>query len=109
MSSFSIGDVVLVRYPFSDVSTAKIRPAVVINAPHVSDDIFVLPLTSRTKSLLLGEFALVDWSAAGLHVASAVKRGIYTLHQGFVIKRVGRLSDSDLDRMRDSLRQWLGL
>ncbi len=109
MTSFSIGDVVLVRYPFSDSSISKIRPAVVISAPHVSHDIFLLPLTSRTGSLLSGEFVLVDWSAAGLHIASAAKRGIYTVHRDLVIKTVGKLSTADLDLLRKSIRQWLGL
>lgn len=49
-------DVILVRYPFSDLSASKIRPAVAVNALHVSQDLFIVPLTSRTASLLPGEF-----------------------------------------------------
>ncbi len=109
MSNYLIGDVVLVRYPFTDFSSSKIRPAVVISAPHVSKDVFVLPLTSKTILLQSGEFALADWSAAGLNVVSAVKRGIYTVHQDFVAKRVGKLSNADLERLRNSLLQWLDL
>lgn len=109
MASFSISDVILVRYPFSDISISKIRPAVVISAPHISNDIFILPLTSKISSLLSGEFVLGDWSAAGLHVPSAAKRGIYTVHRDLVIKTVGKLSDADLDLVRKSLRQWLGI
>jgi len=30
--------VILVRYPFSDLTDFKIRPAVIISAPHVSQD-----------------------------------------------------------------------
>jgi hypothetical protein len=62
MSSYSRGEVVLVRYPFSDLSGSKIRPAVIVSAPHISKDVFILPLTSKTGSLLAGEFALKDWS-----------------------------------------------
>jgi mRNA interferase MazF len=35
--------------------------------------------------LLSGEFVLADWKAAGLNVASAAKRGFYTVHQSLVI------------------------
>jgi len=54
MASSFRGDVVLVRYPFSDLSSAKVRPAVVVHAPHVSADCFLVPLTSRIEGLLVG-------------------------------------------------------
>jgi len=109
MPSFSKDDVVLVRYPFSDLTATKIRPAVVVNAPHVSEDCLVVPLTSRTAPLLPGEFVLADWAAAGLHVASAAKRGIYTVHFSLIIKSVGRLSAEDSTSLGRSIRTWLGL
>lgn len=108
MPNCSRSDVVLVRYPFSDLSDAKVRPAVVVSAPHVSQDVFIVPLTSRTSSLLPGEFVLRDWAVAGLNVASAAKRGIYTVHGRLVIKVVGRLTDWDASRMGQALRGWLG-
>jgi mRNA interferase MazF len=109
MASSSKNDVILVRYPFSDLSTAKVRPAVVVSAPHVSQDIFIVPLTSRTASLLAGEFLLKDWSAAGLNVPTVVKRGLYTVHQVLILKTVGRLTQRDAEQVERSLRAWLGL
>jgi mRNA interferase MazF len=81
MPSFSKNSVILLRYPFSDLSGSKVRPAVVINTPHLSKDIFIAPLTSKTTSLLLGEFILSDWAGARLNVETAVKRGSYTVQQ----------------------------
>lgn len=109
MPSYSKGEVILVRYPFSNLSGSKVRPAVVVNASHVSQDVFIVPLTSKVSALLSGEFVLADWNAAGLNVASAAKRGLYTVHQSFVIKSVGSLSAADAGRLDDSLRDWLGL
>ena len=109
MASSSKNDVILVRYPFSDLSSAKVRPAVVVSAPHVSQDIFIVPLTSRTASLLVGEFLLADWTAAGLNVPTAVKRGLYTVHQALMLKTVGRLTQRDAEQVERSLRAWLGL
>ena len=109
MSSYSKNDIILVRYPFSDLSSAKVRPAVVVNAPHISQDILITPLTSRTGSLLEGEFVLSEWSAAGLNVTTAVKRGIYTVQQGLVIAAIGKLADVDAEQLEQSLRGWLGL
>ena len=60
MPSYSKNEVILVRYPFSNLSGAKVRPAIVVNAPHVSQDIVIVPLTSKVSSLLSGEFVLAD-------------------------------------------------
>lgn len=109
MSSFSKHDVVLVRYAFSDLSGSKIRPAVVVSAPHPSADLVLSPLTSRTAGLLPGEFPLVNWAEAGLHVPTAAKRGLFTLHRKLVLQSVGRLGRNDGQKLDDSLRQWLGL
>ena len=109
MPSYSKNEVILVRYPFSALSGVKVRPAVVVNAPHLSQDLFIVPLTSRTTSLLAGEFVLQQWTAAGLHVPTAVKRGLYTVHETLILKRVGRLTPTDAEQVEQSLRQWLEL
>jgi mRNA interferase MazF len=109
MPNYSKNIVILVRYPFSDLSNAKVRPAVIVNAPHSSEDILIVPLTSKTGSLLDGEFVLDDWAAAGLNVVTAVKRGICTVNRSLVIKNVGKLADVDIEKLEESLRTWLGL
>jgi len=60
MPNYSKNEVVLVRYPFSDLTNFKVRPAIIVNAPHISQDIFIVPLTSKTNNLLSGEFVLND-------------------------------------------------
>ena len=108
MPNYSKNEVILVRHPFTDLSGIKVRPAIVISALHASEDVFIVPLTSRTVSLLAGEFVLTDWSKAGLNVTSAVKRGIYTVGKELVIKSIGKLSASDSKRLERSLHEWLG-
>jgi mRNA interferase MazF len=109
MPSYSKNEVILVRDPFSALSGVKVRPTIIVNAPHVSQDVFIVPLTSRTTSLLAGEFVLANWAAAGLHVPTAVKRGLYTVHETLILKRVGRFTPPDAEQANQSLRQWLGL
>ena len=109
MPNYSKHDVILVRYPFSDLSSAKVRPAVLVSDPHPSDDLLITPLTSKTQSLLKGEFILTEWSEAGLNVETAIKRGVYTVHKRLVLKVIGHLSDQDVEQLEQSLRNWLGL
>lgn len=109
MPSLLKNDVILVRYPFSDLSAAKVRPAIVVSAAHPSQDIFIVPLTSRTEGLQPGEFVLAGWAGVGLNVPSAAKRGLYTIHSRLVLKRLGQLLWPDAERLEQSLRDWLGV
>jgi len=109
MPSFSRHNLILVRYPFSDLSKSKIRPAVVVNAPHVSHDLMIVPITSRLTGLLPGEFVLTEWRTVGLNVPSAVKRGLYTVESSLVLKLLGQLAAVDAKQLEVSLRMWLAL
>ena len=109
MPSYTKDNIILVLSPFSDLSGSKIRPAVVVNAEHISQDLIIVPLTSKTPSLLEGEFILSEWATAGLKLETAVKRGLYTVHQSLVTKKIGKLADPDAERLARSIQLWLGL
>jgi mRNA interferase MazF len=109
MPSYSRNDVVLIRSPFSDLSGGKVRPAIIVNAAHLSQDLFIVPLTSRTSSLLPGEFLLGEWKEAGLNVPSVVKRGLYTVHTELCLKKIGAITQEDQNRLDTSLSDWLQL
>jgi mRNA interferase MazF len=106
--SYSKNDVILVSYPFSDLSSTKVRPAIIINSPSISKDYFTVPLSSRTENLLTGEFILQDWQKAGLNVKSIVKRGIFTIQDTLIIKKIGTLKIEDSNKLEESLKLWLG-
>lgn len=108
MNSYSKDDVILVRYPFSDLSATKIRPAVIVSPPSLSNDYFIVPLTSQIGNLLRGEFPLKFWKEAGLHVPTAVKRGIYTINEAVILKNIGKLNPSDSQLLQESIKQWFG-
>ena len=58
---------------------------------------------------MAGEFVLAEWKKTGLNVETAVKRGIYTIKETLVRKRVGKLEDVDAEQLKKSLRTWLEL
>ena len=109
MPNYSKNDIILVGYPFSDLSFTKVRPGIVISVLHPSQDVFITPLTSRTQNLLPGEFVLREWQQAGLNTVTAVKRGIFTLERSLIIKKIGTLSQTDRNLLNNSLCRWLGL
>jgi mRNA interferase MazF len=50
-----------------------------------------------------------NWQAAGLNVQTAVKRGIFTIHQDLIMKKVGSVASVDAEALEQSLRAWLQL
>src|SRR6266478_3203634 len=80
----------------------------VLVTPLIEEDTLFWTRVSHV-ALDAGEFVLATWAAAGLHVPTAVKRGLYTVHETLILKRVGRLTPTDAEQVSQSLRQWLGL
>ncbi len=102
----SRNDVVLLPIPFTDLSSHKVRPAIVIGLGTFPGDLFVVPLTSRLGH---ADFPLADWQAAGLNAASAVKAQLATVESHLVRKIVGRISARDQTALDTHLRRWLSL
>ncbi len=111
--SYQRGDVILIRFPFSDASGAKERPAVVLSSATYHDDwdeILVMALTSRPpKTVRPTDYQLQDWSSAGLQSPSWVRCHLATVHRNLVIRKVGSLSVRDLQGVERSLRIALAL
>jgi mRNA interferase MazF len=102
----SRNDVVLLPIPFTDLSSRKVRPAVVVGFGGHSGDLFLVPLTSQLSGV---EFTLTDWRAAGLNVSSGIKSQIATVESALVVKIVGRLTNRDAGTLDAHLRRWLRL
>ena len=102
----SRNDVVLLPIPFSDLTSHKVCPAIVIGRGPDPRDIFVVPITSRLRQ---ATFPLRDWKACGLNVPSAVKGQLATVEMRLVRRVTGRLGQSDITALDRHLRAWLGL
>ena len=113
MITYDRGDVVLVPFPFSDQTTTKKRPAVVVSSSifnKQSPDMVILAVTSKINSTVgIGECLIEDWQAAGLLKPSAIKSAISTVEQTLVLRKLGGLSPSDIAAMNAALSTWLGL
>lgn len=111
MTNFEFGDVILVPFPFTDLSTTKKRPTVVVSSPgyhRERPDIVVMAITSQARAGAFGETAIQGWQAAGLLKPSVIKPVIATIEQGLVIKQLGRLTDQDRKALAENLRIILG-
>jgi len=113
MTVYEKGDVVLVPFPFSNRTTAKKRPAVIISSNaynEISADIIIMAITSQTaKTTGTVECLIQDWQNAGLLKPSAIKAAISTIEQALVLKKLGKLSRQDLTSMDTVLEELLDL
>ena len=100
----SRNDVVLLPIPFTDLTSRKVRPAVVIGK-HGSD-LFLVPISSVLANT---DFALTNWQAAGLNVPSGVKAQLATVEVRLAVKIVGQLTSNDARVLDTQLRNWLQL
>ena len=111
--SYKRGDILLVPFPFSDQSSTKQRPALVISVDAFNEqgpDLLVMAITSQVGGpLRVGEFLIRDWRLAGLLKSSAVKAAIATIEAKLVRRKLGHLSDYDLGQLGKALHQLLGL
>jgi mRNA interferase MazF len=104
------GEVALVRFPFTDLSTAKKRPALVL-AVAVRSSRYrlatVAMITSQIEALKLdGDVLLTDWKAAGLLHPSLLRLAkIATIDAELIDKVVGKLSLSDLRSSRSAFQR----
>ena len=108
MTTYSFGDIVLIPFPFTDQTSSKKRPAVVVSsaayhAMHI--DLIVMAVTSQVSSpSRLGEVKVIDWKNAGLLSPSLVKPVLTTIDRKLVIRKLGKLKDNDRDAVDQALR-----
>lgn len=100
MGAPAIGDVVLVTFPFSDLSSAKLRPAVCL-ADAGRGDWVLCQITSNAygdpEAVALDA---VDFAHGGLLVASFARPGkLFTASQSLISRSVGKLTAPAFQRI----------
>ena len=95
------GDVVLLNFPFSDLSGGKLRPAVIL-AQVGHDDYVASQITSQNQADPDAvELKPASFAAGGLRSVSFVRPGkLFTAHRSLFAKRVATLTDA----MRDGVK-----
>jgi len=104
--SFATGEVILLPIPFTDLSSRKVRPAIVVGHSSFAGDLFVVPISSQSQNI---DLPLLQWREAGLNVSCGLKSQLATVESRLVIKSIGRLSPDDHAACKKQLRAWLQL
>jgi mRNA interferase MazF len=108
LAKFVKGDIVVVPFPFSDLSQAKRRPALVV-ADLPGSDLILRQITSQT--VRDGEAILIqdaDFSEGGLKQPSNVRPNrLYTADSHIVLYRTGKLKNEKLHQVIEKIIQIL--
>jgi mRNA-degrading endonuclease toxin of MazEF toxin-antitoxin module len=100
MQTVSVGDVVLVNFPYEDdPSKMKIRPAVIIATETQELKAIALKVTSTPPRDLL-DYQLISWALSGLHRPSTVRTSKrVVIDYAAIIKKLGTLSNDDFTKI----------
>ena len=110
------GDIVLVPFPFTDLTAKKLRPAVIVSPDPQELDVVIAFISSIVPSGELAEtdFMLTlnhpDFPKTGLKKVSVFKlKKLLTIERIKLIRRLGRVSPAIQEEMDRRLRNALGL
>ena len=100
MARFVKGDVVVVPFPFSDLTQAKRRPALVV-AVLSGDDLILCQITSRAVT---DEYAVGvesdDFSSGGLRQSSNVRPNrLFTADKQIILYKAGQLKFEKMNQV----------
>jgi mRNA interferase MazF len=108
--------IVLIPFPFDDLETTKVRPALCLSDPIDQYNHVILAfITSRMPDRLLGSDLVIDSSdedffMTGLKVTSTIRlHRLMTVTTSLVKRELGELPSSMQKKIRDKLTQLFGL
>lgn len=110
------GDIVLVPFPFTDLSTEKLRPAVIVYVDPQKTDFIIAFISSVVSPGELSETDYLlrqdntDFAQTGLKKASTFRMSkLLTIERSKIIRRLGRVSPAIQKELDIRLRRAIGL
>lgn len=113
--TYDLYEVVKVPFPFIDVKTTKVRPALILSSAQQFNarlGLSVMAMITSIKpkqDLWLADIVIDDLQLAGLPVPSIIRFKIFTLDHRLVLGRLGYLSEKDRQNVQQRLQRILAL
>jgi mRNA interferase MazF len=108
MTRYEKWEVVLVPFPFTDLTRTKKRPAVVLSSSeyNASGDVVIGFLTSNiTGPERLGDYQLTSTKNAGLPLPSRFRLKLATIDNAIIVKKLGSLVEADRNGISAKIRE----
>ena len=102
------GDIVLITFPFTDLTGSKLRPAIILASTN--EDVTVMFITTKLKSREHTDVILTPSSKNSLKLLSSIRTSkIATLVKSLIKGRIGKLSNEELHDLNEQLKLVLKL
>lgn len=91
-------DVILVPFPFTDKTTLKKRPALVLSNSKYQIDtnhLVLAMITSAKNSSWVNDYKIDDIASAGLNTQCVVRAKLFSLDERLIIKKIGSVSSNE--------------
>jgi mRNA interferase MazF len=100
MEKFVKGDVLVVPFPFSNLTASKPRPALVVTQLH-GDDVILCQITTRLRADQYSvPLSRTDFSAGSLPEESSIRPNrLFTADSNIIIRRAGRVAQEKIDEV----------
>lgn len=111
--AYKTGDIVLVNFPFTDLVSSKVRPAVVVTTQ--GEDVIILGIFSRIPETIQDSWVVIEdtagyFSKTGLKKKSIIKTEKIAVIQNSIIKKnLGTLQEDIFGIVKEKLRKTLKL
>ena len=112
MTPCSRWDIVLVPFPFTDLTTSKKRPALVVSPDSYNSgpDVVIAFITSQLNTPPRpGDHPITDWQASGLPKPSQMRMKLATISRCIVIKKLGHLTSAEVNRVQSVISRFFDL
>lgn len=102
MGPLTAGTVVLVPFPFSDLSATKLRPALVLAEAGMGDWILCQITGNPYSDPRALKLIVADFSVGSLSRVSYVRPGkLFTAHESLILQQMGRLRTAKFSEIRN--------
>jgi mRNA interferase MazF len=104
------GDVVVVPFPFVDLAAQKRRPSLVLSNATFNNThghSVCAMITTAAGSHWPSDIAINDLKPAGLSRPCVVRWKLFTLPNGYILRRAGKLGAGDQDSVVSATRNIL--
>jgi mRNA interferase MazF len=104
--AYNQGDIVLLPYPFTDLSATKLRPVIIVSRSYLHPDYYIVTkitsvIRNDTHSCALSNRDLT----INLHQASEVRTNeLSTLHHSIIRRYISTLRAEPLRRLIDKIK-----
>lgn len=102
MEKFVRGDVVVVPFPYTDLSGAKRRPAIAVSN-SVGEDVILCQITTKHGENSI-KFSQTDMESGKMEVESFIKPArIFTISNSLIVYKLGRATKKKQTEISKSL------